>query len=127
MKPTIEEMARTCYAVALPLETSLNVPTDWRMCCESTYDSACPRAQRAFQRLVEHAIAHPDSPADAQMVWVKKKIAEGWTYGPVKSKELKQHPKLVGWKELPTNVMWVHRILHGVVQALNRPRVQSYS
>lgn len=35
--------------------------------------------------------------------WAAGRIAEGWTYGPVRNDELKQHPCLVPYNELPDN------------------------
>lgn len=34
-------------------------------------------------------------------VWAKNRMAEGWTYGPVRDDALKQHPCLVPYDELP--------------------------
>lgn len=34
-------------------------------------------------------------------VWAKSRINEGWVYGPERSDELKQHPCLVPYEELP--------------------------
>lgn len=34
-------------------------------------------------------------------VWAKSRIDEGWVYGPERSDELKQHPCLVPYEELP--------------------------
>lgn len=34
-------------------------------------------------------------------VWAKNRMAEGWTYGPVRDDVLKQHPCLVPYSELP--------------------------
>ena len=34
-------------------------------------------------------------------VWAKSRIAEGWTYGPVRDDSKKQHPCLVSYEELP--------------------------
>lgn len=34
-------------------------------------------------------------------VWAQTRISQGWTYGPERSDELKQHPCLVGYDELP--------------------------
>ena len=35
--------------------------------------------------------------------WAAGRLAEGWTYGPVRNDELKQHPCLVPYNELPDN------------------------
>ena len=34
-------------------------------------------------------------------VWAKSRINEGWTYGPVRDDEKKQHPCIVPYEELP--------------------------
>ena len=34
-------------------------------------------------------------------VWAQNRIAEGWTYGPVRNDELKQTPCLVSYEDLP--------------------------
>ena len=34
-------------------------------------------------------------------VWSKGRMEEGWTYGPVRNDELKQHPCLIPYSELP--------------------------
>ena len=34
-------------------------------------------------------------------VWSKGRLDEGWTYGPVRNDELKQHPCLIPYSELP--------------------------
>jgi ryanodine receptor 2 len=34
-------------------------------------------------------------------VWAKSRIDQGWTYGPERSDDLKQHPCLVPYGELP--------------------------
>ena len=34
-------------------------------------------------------------------VWAKNRMAEGWTYGPVRDDALKHHPCLVPYEDLP--------------------------
>ena len=34
-------------------------------------------------------------------VWAEGRLAEGWTYGPLRDDALKQHPGLVDYDELP--------------------------
>ena len=35
--------------------------------------------------------------------WMQEKLANGWTYAPVRDNELKQHPCLVSYEELPVD------------------------
>lgn len=36
-------------------------------------------------------------------VWARNRMAEGWTYGPVRDDANKQHPCLVAYEDLPEN------------------------
>lgn len=36
-------------------------------------------------------------------VWSKKRMNEGWTYGPIRDDDKKTHPCLVSYEELPEN------------------------
>jgi len=45
--------------------------------------------------LTEHLAQH------AHNVWAQGRLAEGWTYGPVRDDEHKRHPCLVPYHELP--------------------------
>lgn len=42
-----------------------------------------------------------DMARNVHEVWAKNRMAEGWTYGPVRDDALKQHPCLVPYDELP--------------------------
>lgn len=42
------------------------------------------------------------TPEQSHENWLKVKEEEGWTYGPVKDVEKKQHPCFVPYSELPT-------------------------
>jgi hypothetical protein len=51
---------------------------------------------------VEFALANPDGPASAQHdAWLADKVRDGWVYGVEKNAELKTHPCLVPYLELP--------------------------
>lgn len=51
---------------------------------------------------VQAALADPDAtPASQHDNWSAHKIADGWTYGPVKDELAKTHPCLVPFEELP--------------------------
>src|SRR5579864_3647896 len=53
-------------------------------------------------RGVEFALANPDAPVSSQHEnWRKDKLAEGWTYGPVKDPMKKEHPCMVPYEQLP--------------------------
>ena len=51
---------------------------------------------------VEFHQLHPDAqPCDSHDNWLKHKEAEGWVYGPAKNPDIKQHPCMVAYDELP--------------------------
>ena len=57
----------------------------------NTEDVVIPASANALiERLAENA--HEN--------WAAQRISEGWTYGPVRNDELKQHPDLVPYAEL---------------------------
>lgn len=41
------------------------------------------------------------SPKESHEAWKKEKLEDGWSYGPVKDEEKKQHPCLVDYTDLP--------------------------
>ena len=50
--------------------------------------------------------------------WMAQKVADGWTYGPEKRPDLKQHHCLVPFDELPVAQQAKDFIFRGVVRAL---------
>ncbi len=50
----------------------------------------------------------------AHVVWMKKKIRDGWTFGPVRDASAKTHPSLIPFEQLPLAEQMKDRI---VVQA----------
>lgn len=43
-----------------------------------------------------------NTPEKSHQSWCKTRVADGWVYGTVKDMELKTHPCLVPYNELPT-------------------------
>lgn len=68
---------------------------------------------------VDHAIDHPDArPEDSHNSWLRVKEAEGWTYGPVKDPEKKEHPCFLPYDLLPPEQQAKDRLFLAVVRAL---------
>jgi len=42
-------------------------------------------------------------PKKAHEIWMKEKMESGWVYGPIKDGQLKTHPMLVLFEELPAH------------------------
>ena len=92
----VEELARLCHEAN-------------RTYCELIGDkSQLPWDQAAdWQRasMIDGVLFHMKNPAagpsGSHENWLKTKIADGWVYGPVKDAELKQHPCIVPYDQLP--------------------------
>jgi hypothetical protein len=50
---------------------------------------------------VELHLANELTPEQSHEAWTAHKLAEGWKYGPVKDSEVKEHPCMVPYNELP--------------------------
>ena len=62
---------------------------------------------------------NPDSPASASHdSWLEEKRADGWTYGPVKDAEKKEHPCFVPYEALPAEQQAKDHLFKGIVAAL---------
>ena len=80
-----------------------------RAYCQASGDSSQPSWEDApdWQRQsaiagVNSHLANPDlTPEQSHQKWYDHKAKEGWAYGPVKDAELKQHPCMVAYDQLP--------------------------
>lgn len=92
----IEQIAKTCHEVN-------------RAYCQATGDMTQPSWEDApeWQKKscmdgVEFHLNNPHSkPEDSHDNWLREKTADGWSYGPVKDPEKKQHPCFIPYNQLP--------------------------
>lgn len=97
-----------------------------RAYCASLGDASQPAWEEApeWQRAsalagVDMHLANPDAtPEQSHESWLAQKVADGWTYGPVKDAEKKQHPFLVPYADLPAEQKAKDYLFRGVVHAL---------
>ncbi|MGL5156740.1 MAG: RyR domain-containing protein [Aeromonas veronii] len=74
--------------------------------------------QSALAGVTMH-LANPDAtPEQSHESWLAEKIAAGWTYGPVKDAELKQHPCCVPYAELPIEQRVKDHLFKAVVNSI---------
>lgn len=59
-------------------------------------------------------------PAASHEAWKAHKLAEGWTYGPVKDPAKKEHPCMVPFCDLPREQQIKDYLFRGVVHAVAR-------
>ena len=70
---------------------------------QPTWEDAPQWQQDSAINGVKFHIANPEAdPAASHQSWLDQKIAEGWTYGPVKDADKKEHPCCVPYDSLPT-------------------------
>jgi len=68
---------------------------------------------------VQFAIDNPDAPDSATHdSWMADKLADGWTYGPVKDANAKTHPCLVPFDQLPPDQQAKDPLFRNIVRAL---------
>jgi len=71
---------------------------------------------------VRFHLANPDAgPSASHDEWMRHKLAEGWTYGPHKNPEKKEHPCMVPFEELPPQQQAKDRLFRATVHALAAP------
>lgn len=112
---------------AAMLETSVTMQTEVRLMSPATVNQVaelCHNANRAYcESMGDHSqvpwseapewqkdsarnvvlfhMNNETTPAQSHESWMQQKVAEGWTYGPVKDPVLKQHPCMVPYEQLP--------------------------
>ncbi|HOJ04130.1 MAG TPA: RyR domain-containing protein [Bacteroidota bacterium] len=68
---------------------------------------------------VLYHLAHPDSkPSDSHDNWMRDKIKDGWTWGPVKDPQKREHPCMVPFDHLPVEQRAKDHLFLAVVRAL---------
>jgi hypothetical protein len=109
------DVARVCYEVN-------------RSYCVATGDNSfgpwvdAPQWQRDTNVIgVQYALDNPHvTPEDMHNSWMNKKIIDGWSYGEKKDAELKTHPALVNYSDLPEQQRLKDDLFLAVVNALRR-------
>lgn len=108
----IEAIAKVCH------ETN-------RAYCEVTGDRSqlrwedAPEWQKSSARNgVKFSLENVVTPEQSHENWRNVKLQEGWTYGPVKDVNRKEHPCMVPYEALPTEQRTKDTLFLGIVRAL---------
>lgn len=80
-----------------------------RAYCEANGDFSIPEWESAPQWMVQsaidgvgHVLSNPEvTPEESHKNWMAQRIRDNWVYGKEKNVELKMHPSLVPYSELP--------------------------
>ena len=110
----INAIARLCHEVN-------------RAYCKSIGDDSQPSWDDApeWQKMssidgVIFSLNNPDAnPSESHECWLKDKENDGWTYGPVKNVEKKEHPCFVPYDELPEKQKTKDYIFKAVVNTMD--------
>ena len=115
MKLTTEQIAETAHEANRAYCHSLGDYSQlpWRLMSKDH--------QEVVTNGVEFHLKNPDaSPRLSHENWLKKKKEQGWVYGTEKNEELKTHPCMRPYNELPPEQRTKDFIFSAVVATLNK-------
>lgn len=107
------EVAKVCHEVNRAYCAALgdNSQPSWE-------DAPDWQKESAMNGVAYHAL-HPDSkPEDSHNSWLRDKAEAGWTWGPVKDPEAKEHPCFAPYEELPEEQKVKDYLFIAVVRAM---------
>ena len=108
----IEQIARICHEVNRVYSASVGDRS------HVAWDKAPQWQKDSAINGVRYHVSNPDStPADSHKSWMAEKVATGWIYGPVKDPDLKQHPCMVPYDDLPHEQRMKDHLFLAVVRA----------
>ncbi len=109
----IENIARICHEANKALCESVGDYT------QKSWDQAEGWQRDSSISGVQFALQNPDAPASSQHdAWCKDKLDAGWKYGPRKDVDLKEHPCLVPFDDLPPEQRAKDHLFKAIVNGL---------
>lgn len=108
----LDAIARVCHEVNRAYCQALGDHS------QPTWEEA-PEWQRESARMgVDFHLIGDFGPEASHVAWLHQKIADGWRYGPIKDADLKEHPCIKPFDELPREQQAKDFIFRAVVHAL---------
>lgn len=117
MKLNNEEIARLCHNVNKAYCAAIGdlSQPEWELAPE------WQRASAIFGVQAHIFSGFTMLPQDSHISWMKQKIDDGWTYGPVKAPDKKTHPCLVEYDKLPVDQKVKDYLFREIVHTLAKP------
>ncbi len=110
---TVEQIAKVCHEANRALCEALGDLS------QAAWADAPDWQRKSAINGVQFVLDYPDAPASASHEsWLAEKAADGWTYGPVKDAEKKEHPCFVPYEQLPREQQAKDHLFKAVVSAL---------
>lgn len=109
----IDRIARVCHEVNRAYCTALGDDS------QQSWELAPDWQKESARKGVEFIIDNPDTtPEQSHESWMAQKKADGWIYGTMKDPELKIHPCMVPYHELPQEQRAKDYIFGAIVRAM---------
>ena len=110
----IKQMAKVCHQANKAYCETIGDST------QSDWEQAPEWQQQSAINGVKYRLQYPDAtPCDMHRSWMREKVEQGWIYGPVKDADLKEHPCLVPYSELPKEQQIKDHLFSNIVKALS--------
>lgn len=110
---TLEQIAMTAHEVNRAYCSALGDGSQ-----PSWYDAPEWQKQSAVAGVIFH-IKNPEAgPSASHESWLREKVADGWSYGPIKDPEKKEHPCFVPYESLPKEQQVKDYLFTAVVKAM---------
>ncbi|HUW44654.1 MAG TPA: RyR domain-containing protein [Dehalococcoidia bacterium] len=109
-----EDIARVCHEANRAICNAYddNVQVSW--------DEASEEQRKSCEDGVRFHVFNPQADSAASHNnWMKFKLDDGWHHGPTRNEELKTHPCLVPYNELPAEQKVKDHVFKAIVHALN--------
>jgi hypothetical protein len=107
----IDAIARFCHSANRGVQqlqpwSGIDVAADW--------DDVDPAMQESV-RIGVRGVLNGNTPEQSHQLWCDTKTEQGWVYGPVKDPELKTHPCLVPYDQLPVDQQFKDHLFSSIV------------
>ena len=79
-----------------------------------------PKWQRESMIVGVRGVLSGNTPIESHECWLRQKREDGWSYGPIKNVQLKQHPCMVPYDELPPEQQKKDHLFSAIVRAMAR-------